>query len=134
MKKWALLFGLIGGYGVVQAADYSGTYACNGLDAHEGKYTGKVTLAHNASQSKEGYDAYDFTLDVPGFGVYPGEAVALGNQMAIHFALKQAGSQDYGTGMATFKKTAAGKWTFHKYYYEPAYKGGNYGTEDCVQH
>ena len=27
----------------------------------------------------------------------------------------------------------AGKWSFSKYYYEPEFKGGNYGTETCRQ-
>jgi hypothetical protein len=53
--------------------------------------------------------------------------------MAIHFANTDPKEADYGTGLATFSKNKAGKWTFHKWYYEPAYKGGNFGTEDCVQ-
>jgi hypothetical protein len=27
----------------------------------------------------------------------------------------------------------AGKWTFKKYYYEPEFKAGNFGMEDCTQ-
>jgi hypothetical protein len=29
-------------------------------------------------------------------------------------------------------KGKGGKWTFHKYYYEPEFKGGNFGVEDCT--
>ena len=113
--------------------DYSGVYACTGNDAHEGKYTGTVTLTLNKTQSTGQYGAYDFKLEVPGFGVYPGEAAAEGDKLAIHFALNQPGSQDHGTGIATIAKDKQGRLGFRKYYYEPEYKGGNYGTEDCVK-
>lgn len=113
--------------------DYSGIYACSGDDAHEGKYQGTVTLALNRAQSTGPYGAYDFKLEVPGFGVYPGEAAAEGDRLAIHFALDQPGSQDHGTGIATMGRNAQGKLAFRKYYYEPEYKGGNYGIEECIQ-
>lgn len=115
------------------STDYSGVYACTGNDAHEGKYTGTVTLMLNKAQSTGQYGAYDFKLEVPGFGVYPGEAAAEGDKLAIHFALNQPGSQDHGTGIATVKKNKQGKLVFRKYYYEPEYKGGNFGTEECVK-
>ncbi|HEY3325728.1 MAG TPA: hypothetical protein VGK14_01000 [Novimethylophilus sp.] len=113
--------------------DYSGVYDCTGIDAHEGKYKGTVTLALNKTQSTGQYGAYDFKLEVPGFGVYPGEAAADGDRLAIHFALNQPGSQDHGTGIATVGKNRQGRLSFRKYYYEPEYKGGNYGTEECVK-
>lgn len=113
--------------------DYSGVYACIGNDAHEGKYTGTVTLTLNKAQSSGRYGAYDFKLEVPGFGIYPGEAAADGDKLALHFALNQPGSQDHGTGIATIRKNKQGKLAFRKYYYEPEYKGGNYGTEECVK-
>lgn len=53
--------------------------------------------------------------------------------MAIHFALTDPGTQDYGTGIASFKQNKQGQWSFSKYYYEPAFKGGNHGTEECVR-
>lgn len=138
-KQWGLAIVGILLAGVVQAKpaftgkDYSGIYDCTGDDSHEGKYTGKVTMTLNKAQSTGQYGAYDFKLEVPGFGVYPGEAAAEGDKLAIHFALNQPNSQDHGTGIATIKKNAQGKWSFRKYYYEPEYKGGNYGTEECVQ-
>ncbi len=113
--------------------DYSGVYDCNGDDAHEGKYTGTVTLKLNAAQSTGEYAAYDFKLEVPGFGAYPGHAAGQGNQLAIHFANTDPKTKDYGTGIATVKKGKGGKLSFRKYYYEPEYKGGNYGIEDCVK-
>lgn len=111
--------------------DYSGVYQCTGKDDHEGAYTGTVTLKLNPAQSENRYGAYDFRLDVPGYGSYLGHAAAEGRNMAIYFA-HPSDAKDYGTGIAAFTKLN-GKWQFHKYYYEPAFKGGNFGEEDCVQ-
>jgi hypothetical protein len=113
--------------------DYSGVYDCTGDDAKEGKYKGTVMLTLKPEQSTGQYGAYFFKLDAQGFGIYPGEAAADGDKMAIHFALNEPNTKDAGTGIATFKKNAQGKQTFHKFYYESAYKGGNHGFEDCVQ-
>jgi len=113
--------------------DFSGVYDCLGNDSHEGAYTGTVTLERVPAQSDGEYGAYDFQLEVPGYGVYTGEAAAHGMRMGIHFALSDPSTQDFGTGIADFEKTASGKWRFRKFYYEPAYKGGNFGTEDCTQ-
>ncbi len=138
MRKLVLL-GLLSVSGLVQAGpaftgpDYSGVYECNGDDAHEGKYKGVVTLKLNPAQSTGEYGAYDFKLEVPGFGTYPGHAAAQGNKIAIHFALTDPRTKDYGTGIATVRKGKSRKWAFRKYYYEPKFKGGNYGLEDCVQ-
>ncbi len=113
--------------------DFSGVYDCVGEDAHEGKYKGVVTLTLNPAQSVGQFGAYAFKLEAENFGVYPGEAVAEGNKMAIHFGLNQPNSKDHGTGIATFTTHADGKIGFHKFYYEREYKGGNHGTEDCVK-
>jgi hypothetical protein len=112
--------------------DYSGVYDCNGVDDHEGKYTGVVTLALVKSQSTGDYGAYRFTLEASGYGSYPGHAAANGNSMGIYFALTDPQPKDFGTGIATFTKTPQGKWSFKKYYYEPEFKGGNFGIETCV--
>lgn len=113
--------------------DFSGVYDCTGKDHHEGPYTGTVTLSLVRTQSFGQYGAYDFKLEVPGYGTYPGQAAAHGRQMAIHFALTDQRTKDYGTGIASFAIGKGGKWTFHKFYYEPEFKGGNFGTEDCVR-
>ena len=118
---------------VFTGPDYSGVYDCSGKDDHEGDYKGTVTISINNAQSTGDYGAYNFKLEVPGFGVYPGEAAAQGNKMAIHFALTDPTPKDFGTGIATFTKNATGKWHFSKYYYEPEFKGGNFGTEECTQ-
>lgn len=112
--------------------DLSGVYTCKGMDAHEGAYTGTVTLELVREQSTASYGAYRFKLEVPGYGAYPGEAASNGTQMAIHFALTDQATKDYGTGIASFRKKQ-GKWSFKKFYFEPEFKGGNYGTESCVQ-
>ena len=113
--------------------DYSGVYDCKGLDSHEGPYEGVVTMSLNREQSTGDYGAYAFKLEVPGFGLYPGHAATHGNQAAMHFALTDPAPKDFGTGIAEFSTNAAGKFNFHKFYYEPEFKGGNYGMEDCTQ-
>ena len=112
--------------------DFSGIYDCNGDDSHEGKYTGTVTLTLVPSQSTQQYGAYKFKLEVPEYGVYLGQAAANGTNVAMHFALTDQSTKDYGTGIANFKKNKIGKWSFSKYYYEPEFKGGNFGTEVCT--
>jgi hypothetical protein len=113
-------------------SDFSGVYDCKGDDSHEGKYTGTVTMELVTSQSLNNYGAYKFKLEVPNYGTYSGQAAAHGTNVAMHFALADQSTKDYGTGIANFKKNKAGKWSFSKYYYEPEFKGGNYGTEECT--
>lgn len=113
-------------------ADYSGVYDCTGVDAHEGQYTGIVTMKLKPEHSHENYASYDFKLEVPDFGVYLGHAAANGSHVAMHFALTDQRTKDYGTGIAQMKKNAKGQWQFHKFYFEPEFKGGNTGVEGCV--
>jgi hypothetical protein len=112
--------------------NFSGEYACTGDDAHEGPYNGTVTLKLMPEQSTAEYSAYSFKLQVPKYGTYVGEAAAIGNNIAMHFALTDPAPRDFGTGVAIMEKNKQGKWSFHKYYYEPEFKGGNYGFENCV--
>ncbi|HJV24586.1 MAG TPA: hypothetical protein VJ673_02820 [Aromatoleum sp.] len=116
-----------------KGVDYSGVYDCTGKDSHEGPYTGIVTLELVRAQSNGEYGAYRFKLEVPGSGAYPGHAAAKGKEMGIHFANTDPATKDYGTGFASFAKNKKGKWAFTKYYYEPEFKGGNFGSEYCVQ-
>ncbi len=113
--------------------DFSGVYDCKGDDSHEGKYTGTVTMTLVPSQSINQYGAYTFKLEVPNYGTYLGQAAANGTHAAMHFALADQSTKDYGTGIASFQKNKAGKWSFSKFYYEPEFKGGNFGTEKCTQ-
>lgn len=112
--------------------DFSGVYDCTGDDSHEGKYTGKVTMQLVPAQSTQQYGAYTFKLEVPDYGTYLGQAAASGSHVAMHFVLTNQSTKDYGTGIANFKKNKAGKWTFVKYYFEPEFKGGNHGVEECT--
>ena len=113
--------------------DFSGVYACKGLDAHEGEYKGKVTLKLKKEHSQAQYGSYDFLLEVPGYGKYPGHMAANGLSAAMHFALENRSTHDFGTGISQFSKNAKGQWQFHKFYFEPQFKGGNSGFEDCVK-
>ena len=113
--------------------DLSGSYACTGQDHQEGPYTGTVILKLVPERSTGPYGAYEFRLEVPGYGAYPGHAAARGREMAIYFANTDPATRDYGTGIAHFSRNKAGKWTFAKFYHEPEFKGGNFGTETCVQ-
>ena len=113
--------------------DYSGIYACKGEDAQEGPYTGTVTLQRVPEHSRPPYSAYTFTLEVPGYGTYPGHAALQGRHMAIHFANTDPTPRDFGTGLATFNRNRAGQVTFTKFYYQPEFKGGNHGLETCVR-
>jgi hypothetical protein len=112
--------------------DYSGVYDCTGNDAHEGPYTGTVTMALDAAQSTGSHGSYKFRLDVPGFGAYLGQAVSEGDRIAMYFALQDPTTHDFGTGLATVSRGDDGRTSFSKFYYEPEFKGGNYGTEECV--
>jgi hypothetical protein len=113
--------------------DFTGVYACKGVDAHEGEYKGKVTLKLKKEHSQAQYASYDFLLEVPGFGKYPGHMAANGLSAAMHFALEDQSTHDFGTGISQFSKNVKGQWQFHKFYFEPQFKGGNSGFEDCVK-
>ncbi|OIR04198.1 hypothetical protein GALL_136800 [mine drainage metagenome] len=53
--------------------------------------------------------------------------------LAIALSLPlSAGAYDC-TGIATVSGNRQGKTAFHKFYYEPEFKGGNNGVEDCVK-
>ena len=116
MKKLALMAALLAASGVAYAKpafsdpDYSGVYQCKGMDAHEGTYTGTVTIKRVPEQSVGNHGAYTFKLEVPGFGAYLGHAVSEGDKLAIHFALQDQSTQDYGTGIATIRKGKNGTW------------------------
>ena len=121
----------------------AGTYDCYGHDARDGGYkNAQVTLTLNAQSSDftANYGAYDFTLTLDDGDKYTGEAAASGNSLAIYFenaASTTLGRSDHGVGIAvvTHDKNTDGKTTtaFHKFYYEPKYKGGNNGTETCIK-
>jgi hypothetical protein len=125
-------------HGYAQAAfkgdDLSGEYSCIGKDSSEGSYKGTVRMKLKPEQSSGKYSAYDFELEVPGYGKYPGHAAGNGHKLAIYFAhVDAAKNQDFGIGIANFKRNSQDKWTFRKFYYQPKFKGGNHGLENCTQ-
>jgi hypothetical protein len=113
--------------------DFSGVYDCKGNDEHDGAYQGALTLKLVPAQSFGEYGAYTLTSEVAGLGTYSGYAAVQGKHMSMYFGLADPKPKDYGTGVASFAKGKSGKWTFHLYYFEPEYRGGNYGLEDCVR-
>jgi len=58
---------------------------------------------------------------------------ANGLNAAMYFALEDQSTHDFGTGISQFSKNVKGQWQFHKFYFEPQFKGGNSGFEDCVK-
>jgi hypothetical protein len=113
--------------------DLSGIYSCTGNDGHDGKYTATATLKLDRKNSHAHYASYAFTLQAEAYGKYLGTAVARGDIMAVTYANTSPKMKtDYGTGLATIS-SKNGKISFHKFYYEPEYKGGNTGTEDCTK-
>jgi hypothetical protein len=133
MQGWRLLFLALGFVGTgASAQDYSGVYDCVGMDYNEGEFVGTVTMTLEESHSNDDYQSYTFILEVPDFGVYNGFAAAKGEHAGIYFALDDKANEDYGVSTARFFTDSEGRINFHKFYFEPNYKGGNTGTEDCV--
>jgi len=112
--------------------DYSGVYACKGIDSHEGPYTATVHMVLVREQSSGQNAAYDFKMDVPGYGRYAGEAASQPGILAFTFSSADPATKDYGTGIAKITLNEKRQWRFTKYYYEPAFKGGNFGHETCM--
>ena len=113
--------------------DFSGVYDCHGMDASEGHFMGKVTIEAVPKHSRDNAASYTYLLEVPNFGAYKGFMAAQGRDAAIYFALDDKANEDYGVGIAKFIKEEGSPLQFHKFYFEPGYKGGNTGTEDCVR-
>lgn len=117
----------------VNAQDFSGTYLCKGDDKSEGLFEGEIILKKLGKYSDDVYASYDFSLRVAEYGLYKGFAASQGLNMAIYFALDENKNNDYGVGIAEFKKTKDNLWSFQKFYFQPRYKDGNKGFEECVQ-
>jgi len=113
--------------------DLSGTYSCTGHDAADGDYQATVTLTMSLAQSTGTHGDYTLKMEVPGDGIYLGSVVANGDNFAITFTPTAPGSKDYGTGLGTVSSNTRGQIVLSKFYYEPEYRGGDHGTEDCVR-
>ncbi|MFJ2428848.1 hypothetical protein [Pseudomonas sp. P1.31] len=113
--------------------DYSGTYACTGMDSHIGEFKGTVDMQLNAGQSTGEYGAYAFTLTLADKSLYNGFAAAQATSLAIYFAHTDPALKDFGVGIAKMSTSSDGKASFTKYYYGPEYEGGGHGMENCVK-
>jgi hypothetical protein len=51
----------------------------------------------------------------------------------MYFALTDPSTKDFGTVIAQFNRNKQGKPAFYKFYFEPEFKGGNTGLEDCIR-
>lgn len=115
-------------------ADLSGSYACTGHDDHDGDYKATLALHLNRAKSVGSYGSYALTLDVVGEpGHYNGSMVVEGDRLAMMFASSDPTSRDMGTGLGRLSQDAQGHTTFSKFYFEPDYKGGDFGTETCTR-
>ncbi len=138
LKFWASALALCAAASVqarpaFTGTDFSGVYDCKGHDGHDGDYAGVVTLKLVPAQSFGTYGAYTLSSEVPGLGAYAGYAAVQGRHLSMYFGLTDPASKDFGTGIATLARAKGGKWSFHLYYFEPEYQGGNQGLEDCVR-
>lgn len=113
--------------------DISGVYTCTGQDVKDGAYTITATFRINHDQSTGNQGSYQVHWTVPGLGDYVGIAVSDGSYIAASFANTKPGSKDYGLGLATTNVDMRNQLHFSNFYFEPDYKGGDHGTEDCVQ-
>lgn len=115
------------------AADLGGTYDCSGQDGRDGDFSAVLTLSRNAEHSADGHDSYALTLEVAKGGHYKGAALVRGRTLAMSFALDGTDATDRGVGLGTVSYTRAGQARLRKFYFEPEYKGGNHGFEDCTR-
>jgi len=72
-----------------------------------------------------------YTFSIPNYqGGYKGFATFDGKSLAIYFSNMDTSSEtaknDYGVGIAQITRHG-----FKKVYYQPTYKGGNTGFEEC---
>lgn len=127
--------------GIANAAalpNLTGHYYCTGMDKHDGKYDGTLTLTlDNKNITKDGA-GYSFSLS-DGSGAdasaYNGFAAFDGKSIAIYFANKDTRKNDYGVGVASVMvSNTTPVMKFTKFYYEPKYtSNGNTGIETCTK-
>ena len=138
MKKLVWMMTMLTFAGLAQAKpaftgqNFSGIYACRGVNEQVGNYEVTVTLKLNRVSSYGNFGAYLYEVETVNSVVYSGQAVADGNRLALSFQLTDSHNAEHSTGIATMKRNDEGRWSFRKLYYEPDDSGGNYGSEYCV--
>ncbi|MCB5184259.1 hypothetical protein LG201_03475 [Methylobacillus gramineus] len=139
MKKIVIVTAMLAFSGIAQAKpaftgpNYTGLYECKGENSSIGAYEVDVALRLNRVSSHGKFGAYYYETETVNSTLYHGQAVAVGNHLAISFNIRdKKNNVDHSTGLATIKKISKDRWSFRKEYFEPDDSGGNYGTEDCV--
>lgn len=112
--------------------NYSGDYACKGMNSEVGDYEVTITLKLNRLSSYGKFGAYTLEAETVNSVSYYGQAVADGNRLAISYDLSGRGSVERSVGTALVRRNARGRWSFRNLYYEADDTGGNYGSEYCV--
>ncbi|MFL9609922.1 hypothetical protein ACKF11_07520 [Methylobacillus sp. Pita2] len=139
MKKVIIVSAMLAFSGLAQAkpaftgVNYTGLYECKGENSSIGAYDLVVALRLNRVSSHGKFGAYYYETETVNSTVYHGQAVVIGNRMAISFNIRdKKNNVDHSTGLATIKKVGKDRWSFRKEYFEPDDSGGSYGTEECV--
>ena len=139
MKKILMVSALLAFSSLAQAKpaftgiNYTGLYECKGENSSIGAYELVVALRLNRVSSHGKFGAYYYETETVNSTIYHGQAVIVGNRMAISFNIRdKKNNVDHSTGLATIKKVGKDRWSFRKEYFEPDDSGGSYGTEDCV--
>jgi len=112
--------------------NFSGVYACKGVNNKVGEYEVVATLKLNRISSHGSFAVYDFNTETENALVYKGQAIASDNKLALTFNLSDGRSAEYSTGIADIQKISNTRWAYTNHYYEPDESGGDYGSEHCV--
>lgn len=134
-KRGLVLVALLGIYSHSFAAtesepDYSGRYLCNGNNSRVGEYEVTMLLKKNKVGSNKEFAVYDITAETENATSYFGQAVAIGNRVALTFRLVNGKAVRASTGLATMRAVTKNEWSFISRYFEPN-DGGVHGTDDC---
>jgi hypothetical protein len=110
--------------------DYSGRYLCKGENSRVGEYEVNIVLKKNKVGSNQEFSVYDITEETENATSYYGNAIVIGNRLALTFRLLNGKAIMASTGLATMRVSTKNNWSFVSRYYEPN-DGGVYGTDDC---
>jgi hypothetical protein len=115
--------------------DLSGNYMCRGEDHQDGKFSGTLTLKldqPNSHNKDAGYSmVFSAENDNP---LYIGYATTHNDSaMALYFKnINSNKANDFGVASIEIKSNKDNTW-LKETYYQPSYKGGNYGTKFCTK-
>jgi hypothetical protein len=95
-----------------------------------GEYEVNIVLKKNKVGSNQEFSVYDITEETENATSYYGNAIVIGNRLALTFRLLNGKAIMASTGLATMRISTKNNWSFVSRYYEPN-DGGVYGTDDC---